>query len=124
MKRAVTDTEKVTSSSDAESTSSMSGVVSHVATLEGHPAAISCLAFNEGASLLASGCVAGSVRVWDVSVSEYVSSLCSMQSIIYYYIYIQTFALLKFATRVSEVIDLEWIEEGLAICYKNTSVRY
>lgn len=44
-------------------------LVSHLASLEGHPAPITKLVFNESASLLASGCKAGSVRIWDISVS-------------------------------------------------------
>lgn len=32
--------------------------------------------------------------------------------------------LLKVATKIgSEVVDLTWTEEGLAVCYKNTCVR-
>lgn len=47
-----------------------SGVeVSHLASLEGHPAPITCLEFEESASVLASGCKAGSIRVWDIAVS-------------------------------------------------------
>ena len=44
------------------------GVVSHVTCLEGHPAPITSLAFSEEGCLLASGCKAGSVRVWDLQV--------------------------------------------------------
>lgn len=42
--------------------------VRHVAVLTGHQAPISKLVFSEAASLLASGCKAGSVRIWDISV--------------------------------------------------------
>ena len=42
--------------------------VSHVTTLQGHQAPISVLAFSETAVLLASGCQAGSVRIWDLKV--------------------------------------------------------
>ncbi len=45
------------------------GLVSHVTCLEGHPAPITSLMINEEACLLASGCKAGSVRVWDLHVS-------------------------------------------------------
>ena len=44
------------------------GPVSHVQSLEGHSAPITCLEFSESASLLASGCKAGSVRIWDLKV--------------------------------------------------------
>ena len=43
--------------------------VSHVSSLEGHAAPITKLAFSETAALLASGCKAGSVRIWDIAVS-------------------------------------------------------
>ncbi len=42
--------------------------VSHVTTLCGHQAPITALAFSEEGALLASGCKAGSVRVWDLKV--------------------------------------------------------
>ena len=42
--------------------------VSHFQSLEGHSAPITCLEFSESASLLASGCKAGSVRIWDLKV--------------------------------------------------------
>lgn len=42
--------------------------VSHVQSLKGHSAPITCLEFSESASLLASGCKAGSVRIWDLKV--------------------------------------------------------
>lgn len=45
------------------------GLVSHVKGLEGHTAPINCLGFYESASLLASGCMAGSVRIWDLKAS-------------------------------------------------------
>ena len=43
-------------------------LVTHVKSLEGHSAPITCLEFAESASLLASGCKAGSVRIWDLKV--------------------------------------------------------
>lgn len=43
--------------------------VSHVTTLRGHQAPITTLSFSEAGVLLASGCKAGSVRVWDLKVS-------------------------------------------------------
>ena len=48
------------------------GHVSHVKSLEGHSAPITCLEFSESASLLASGCKAGSVRIWDLKVCVYI----------------------------------------------------
>ena len=42
--------------------------VSHIHSLEGHSAPITCLEFSEAAALLASGCKAGSVRIWDLKV--------------------------------------------------------
>lgn len=62
---------RVNNSSSSASTNTviMSGVVSHITSLEGHPAPITSLVFNESAVILASACKAGSVRVWDISVS-------------------------------------------------------
>ena len=44
--------------------------VSHVTSLLGHQAPIITLAFSESAALLASGCKAGSVRIWDIQVGH------------------------------------------------------
>ncbi|XP_064390094.1 probable E3 ubiquitin-protein ligase HERC1 isoform X2 [Halichondria panicea] len=75
------------------------GLVSHVTCLEGHPAPITSLVFNEEACLLASGCKAGSVRVWDL----------------------YSFRLLKYVVRsVGEVLNMCWTDYGLAVCYNNT----
>ena len=54
-----------------EASSSPGGqeLVCHVTSLRGHVAPITKLAFSESAVLLASGCKAGSVRVWDIAVS-------------------------------------------------------
>ena len=44
------------------------GLISHVKSLQGHSAPITCLEFSESGALLASGCKAGSVRIWDLKV--------------------------------------------------------
>lgn len=44
------------------------GPVTHVTCLEGHPAPITSLVIDKEACVLASGCKAGSVRVWDLYV--------------------------------------------------------
>jgi len=76
--------------------------VHHVSSFRGHAAPITTLVFCESAVLLASGCKAGAVRVWDLWSGS----------------------LLKFATRaVGEVINLSWTSHGLTVCYNNTSVR-
>ena len=54
---------------DGTSPSTSKELVSHLASLEGHPAPITKLVFCESASLLASGCKAGSIRIWDIAVS-------------------------------------------------------
>lgn len=60
---------KGSASGSPGSSSTSEELVSHVTSLEGHPAPITQLVFCEKASLLASGCKAGSVRIWDISVS-------------------------------------------------------
>lgn len=66
----VKETEDAAIGESAPSSSSASErqLVEHVASLAGHCAPITRLAFNASASLLASGCKAGSVRIWDISV--------------------------------------------------------
>ena len=44
--------------------------VEHVTSFHGHAAPITMLVFCESAVLLASGCKAGAIRVWDLWVSE------------------------------------------------------
>ena len=58
--------------------------VKHIQNLEGHSAPITCLEFSEAASLLASGCKAGSVRIWDLKVHillRIVNSFCTRHSL-------------------------------------------
>ena len=56
------------------------GLVSHVQSLEGHSAPITCLEFSESAALLASGCKAGSVRIWDLKVVKI--HICTLENLI------------------------------------------
>lgn len=56
------------------------GCVSHVQSLEGHSAPITCLEFSESAALLASGCKAGSVRIWDLKVV--IICMCTLEHLI------------------------------------------
>ncbi|XP_037509981.2 activating molecule in BECN1-regulated autophagy protein 1A-like isoform X1 [Rhipicephalus sanguineus] len=50
-------------------------------TLEGHPRTPWCLAFHPSSNhILASGCLAGQVRVWDLRVSGHCSSAASLAS--------------------------------------------
>ncbi|KAL5481420.1 hypothetical protein EMCRGX_G021569 [Ephydatia muelleri] len=74
--------------------------VHFVAILNGHSAPVTSLVFSASGALLASGCQAGSVRVWDMMTNQ----------------------LLKLVTpTVGEVLNLCWTDFGLAICYKNTN---
>lgn len=61
-------------------TSVKRGLVSHVQSLEGHSAPITCLEFSETAALLASGCKAGSVRIWDLKVMTCIYTLENLVS--------------------------------------------
>ena len=59
------------------------GLARHVQSLEGHSAPITCLEFSESAALLASGCKAGSVRIWDLKVG--IIFMCSILSVLLFH---------------------------------------
>jgi len=57
----------------------------HIRTLSGHPRTPWCIAFHPSSSqILASGCLGGQVRVWDLSVSIVIGFIIRFNLIVDY----------------------------------------